>query len=221
LTKQRSSASARAANRPDGVVLPLSFVGDDVALVKAIRANHPGAKAALFDRYAEHVERVVTHVLGFDAELSDVLQDVFVGAFAAIHTLEDPSVLKAWLSRVAALTARKVLRTRSRRAWLRLFTNAAQERRWEPATPGPDSEARQALGETYALLDKLAVDERLAFTLRFVDGMDLVDVAAACQVSLATIKRRLRRAEERFFCLARQRPVLAEWMQGGSRWQDP
>jgi RNA polymerase sigma-70 factor (ECF subfamily) len=203
------------------VVLPLSFVGDDVALVKALRANHPGAKAALFDRYAEHVERVVTHVLGFDAELADVVHDAFVGAFGSLHTLQDPSALKPWLSRVAALTARKALRTRSRRAWLRLFTNAAQERRWEPAELGSDPEARQALRESYVLLDELPVDERIAFALRFIDGMELGEIAAACQVSLATVKRRLQRAERRFIGRATKRPVLVEWMQGGgSRWQD-
>ena len=202
-------------------MLPLSFVGDDAALVKALRANHPGAKAVLFDRYAEHVERVVTHVLGFDAELGDVVHDVFVGAFGALHTLQDPSALRPWLSRVAALTARKTLRTRSRRAWLRLFTNAAQERRWEPSGLGSDPEARRALRESYALLDELPVDERIAFALRFIDGMELGEVAAACHVSLATVKRRLRRAERRFFSGATQRPVLVEWMQGGgSRWQD-
>ena len=133
----------------------------------------------------------------------------------------DPSALKPWLSRVAALTARKALRTRSRRAWLRLFTNAAQERRWEPAELGSDPEARQALRESYVLLDELPVDERIVFALRFIDGMELAEVAAACQVSLATVKRRLQRAERRFVGRATQRPVLVEWMQGGgSRWQD-
>jgi len=200
--------------------LALSFVGDDAALVKALRANHPGAKTALFDRYAEHVERVVTHVLGFDAELADVVHDAFVGAFGSLHTLQDPSALKPWLSRVAALTARKVLRTRSRRAWLRLFTNADQERRWEPAELGSDPEARQALRESYALLDELPIDERIVFALRFIEGMELAEVAAACDVSLATVKRRLQRAERRFVGRATKHPVLVEWMGGGSRWQD-
>jgi RNA polymerase sigma-70 factor (ECF subfamily) len=203
-----------------GVVLPLSFVGDDVALVKALRANHPGAKAALFDRYADHVERVVYHVLGVDSEIKDVLHDSFVNAFASVHTLSDPAALKPWLSRVAALTARKVLRTRGRRSWLRLFSDSSQEAQYEPSGAPADLESRVLVRETYAVLDCMPVDERMVFALRFVEGMELSEVANACGVSLATVKRRLRRAEERFNRMALRRPVLAEQLKGGATCQD-
>ncbi|MGC4068032.1 MAG: RNA polymerase sigma factor [Polyangiaceae bacterium] len=203
-----------------GVVLPLSFVGDDVALVKALRANHPGAKAALFDRYADHVERVVYHVLGVDSEIKDVLHDSFVNAFASIRTLSDPSALKPWLSRVAALTARKVLRTRGRRSWLRLFSDSSQEAQYEPSSAPTDSESMVLVRETYAVLDRMPVDERMVFALRFVEGMELSEVASACGVSIATVKRRLRRAEDRFGRMARRHPVLAEQLKGGATCQD-
>jgi RNA polymerase sigma-70 factor (ECF subfamily) len=219
VANQGRIAESQTAHRTDGVVLPLAFVGDDAALVKALRADHPGAKAALFDRYAEHVERIVTHVLGFDSELADVLHDAFVGAFASIHTLEDPSALKPWLSRVAAFTARKVLRTRSRRAWLRLFKDAAHQERSEPVIQ-PNPEVFRAVRETYAVLDELPIDERIAFALRFIEGMELSEAAASCGVSLATIKRRIRRAERRFRTLAAKRPTLTEQILGGSRWRD-
>jgi RNA polymerase sigma-70 factor (ECF subfamily) len=202
------------------VVLPLAFTGDDVALVAALKVNHPGAKTALFHRYARLIERIVTHVLGFDHELSDILQEIFAKALASIHSLRDPSALHPWLSRVAALTARKVLRTRSRRAWLRRFTDAEEEALYEPITPGPDYENRVALRAVYKILESLPTDERVAFALRFIDGMQLMEVAYACEISIATVKRRLQRAERRFLAAAREQPVLAEWLKGGSRWQD-
>ncbi len=198
--------------------MPLAFTGDQVALVEALRANHPGAKAAFFQRYVKLVERLITHVLGFDAELPDVLQDVFAAALSSIHSLNDPLALEAWLASVAALTARKVLRSRSRRSWLRRFTDTAEDDQYEPAAPGVDVEGRRALRGVYSALSKLPTDERIAFALRFIDGMELTEVAAACHVSLATIKRRLGRAERRFLANARNHPELAVWI-GGSRWQ--
>ncbi len=214
------AANPKARRASEGVLVPLAFTGDTAALVEALRANHPGAKAAFFQRYVKHVERIITHVLGFDAELADVLQDVFAGALSSIHTLQDPSALEAWLSRVAALTARKVLRGRSRRAWLRRFVDSAEEDRYEPAASALDVEGRRALRAFYTVLGRLPADERIAFALRFVDGMELTEVAAACQVSLATIKRRLSRAESRFLANARNYPELSQWLSGGSRWQD-
>jgi RNA polymerase sigma-70 factor (ECF subfamily) len=82
-------------------------------------------------------------------------------------------------------------------------------------------EVLDALRATYAALDKLPADERIAFALRFIDGMELTEVAAACDTSLATIKRRLARAGARFEVEARKHPVLEAWLEGGSRWGNP
>lgn len=211
------NAPSLVSRPPKGVLVPLTFQGDTLALVEALRANHAGAKAALFQRYAKLVERIVTHVLGFDSELSDVLQDAFAAALSSIHTLQDPAALEPWLARVASLTARKVLRGRARRKWLRRFVDSAEEERYEPAGPAADVEGRRALQAVYVVLDRLPTDERIAFALRFVDGMELSEVAHACGVSIATIKRRLARAELRFLANAKNFPELSRWVGGGAR----
>jgi RNA polymerase sigma-70 factor (ECF subfamily) len=208
-----------AGRSPQGVVVPLAVAGDEAALVNALRSDRPGAKEAFFQRYVKYVERIITHVIGFDPELADILQEVFARALASIHTLEDPSALQPWLRSVAAHTARKVLRGRSRRAWLRPFVDSAEEERREPAFVGVDLEARLAVQAVYTVLDDLPADDRIAFALRFIDGLELTEVADACQVSLTTIKRRLVRAERRFVTKARRFPELAQWIEGGLRWR--
>jgi RNA polymerase sigma-70 factor (ECF subfamily) len=188
----------------------------DRALAEALRTNHGAAKAELFDRYAPHTLRILTRVLGAqDADLSDLLHEVFLRALAGIADLRDPSALKGWLTGVAVLTARECIRKRSRRRWLsfRPFDELPEV---ESAAPGED--VIRALASTYAVLGELAADERIAFALRVIDGMELVDVAEACGVSLNTIKRRLARAEKRFVALARRNPLLREWLEGGARW---
>ena len=100
------ATTPKARRSPEGVVLPLAFTGDEAALVEGLLANHPGAKAAFFQRYVKLVERIVTHVIGFDSELADILQEVFAGALASIHTLNDPSALTPWLAAWPALRAR-------------------------------------------------------------------------------------------------------------------
>jgi RNA polymerase sigma-70 factor (ECF subfamily) len=199
------------------VVLPLAFAGDESALVQGLLSDHPGAKAAFFQRYAKFVERIVTHVIGLDAELADILQQVFINALGSIHSLQDPSALQPWLRSVTIRTTRKVLRGRSRRRWLRRFVDSAEEERHEPAFVGVDFEARLAVKAVYGVLDDLSPDDRIAFALRFIDGLELTEVATACRVSLNTIKRRLARAERRFMAKARFYAELAQWMEGRSR----
>lgn len=95
---------------------------------------------------------------------------------------------------------------------------------WEPAeiphvpVSDVDPEVRDAYVRTYALLDHLGADGRIAFVLRYIEGLELEDVASACRVSLSTIKRRLAKAERRFAAAAARDPVLRAWLEGGGRW---
>ena len=134
-------------------------------------------------------------VLGPNPEIGDPAQDVFVAALESIHKLEQPGALRGWLAQIAVFHARHCLRGRKQWSILRFFSP-------EHLPPGrareTDFEASEALRATYRVLSSLPVDERIAFTLRFVEGMNLTDVAAASRVSLATVKRRLLRAEARF-----------------------
>jgi len=187
-----------------------AFSGDDAALVQAIRSNETAAAAELFDRYGGYIQRVLTNILGFDAEVPDLLQEVFTRALGSIHSLNDGARLKAWLVSIAVFTARGCIRSRTRRRWLGLLP---PQRMDEMGAPGVSDEIREALRCTYDLLTRLPADERIAFTLRHVNGMELAALAEVSGVSLATIKRRLTRARTRFLALARHQPALHVWLE--------
>ncbi len=201
-----------------GARAPLVARGDDAALVSALMRGDAAARAELFDRHAQHAQRVLARVLGHDIELADVLHEVFARALAQIDRLEDPAALKWWLTTIAVFTAREHIRRRTRNRWLRFF---ASEDLPDIPVVSADEEVRESLRRTYAVLDRLGVDDRIAFSLRFIEGLDLGEVAAACGVSLNTIKRRLARAERRFVALARREPALHDWLERGTRCQRP
>ena len=197
------------------VVHHLPFSGDDRALVQAIRAGHRGARRELFDRYAKQVERVLVRVLGPDDEIADLIQEVFIAALQQIDSLVDEAALKGWLSGIAVYQARGCIRRRTRRRWLKLVPDGELP---EVADHSAPPEVSEALKSTYEVLDRMPADERIPFALRFIDGMELTEVAAACNVSLATIKRRLSRAQARFGKLASRHPALREWVDRSDRW---
>jgi RNA polymerase sigma-70 factor (ECF subfamily) len=55
---------------------------------------------------------------------------------------------------------------------------------------------RAQLAQIYALLRTLPTDERIAWTLRYVEGNELDIVARLTDCSLATVKRRISRAQK-------------------------
>jgi RNA polymerase sigma-70 factor, ECF subfamily len=182
----------------------------DELLVLSLRARHPDAGTQLFDRYAPHVRRVLVRVMGPDSEILDLVHDVFVTALESVHRLAEPKALRAWLTQIAVFTARGRIRRRVRGRLLRFLPFSELP---EPELPPADFEASEAMQAVYRVLDGLETDERIAFALRFVAGMELTEVAASCGVSLATIKRRLGRAQTRFTVTARQEPALRDWLE--------
>lgn len=183
---------------------------DTASLVRRAQQGDESAMGQLFDAYAPQVHSTLCHIIGPDGELDDLLQETLIKAFRSLKTLESPEAFAGWLRRIAIFTARSYLRSKARRRWLRLV---------DAPDPARDDahEPRRLLRRTYALLDRLPPDERLAFTLRFIEEMSLPEVAEGCGVSLATAKRRLARARKRFDALVQTDPVVASWARGERR----
>jgi RNA polymerase sigma-70 factor (ECF subfamily) len=196
----------------------ISFAGDYHTWVEALVRGDEGAAVAFFHEYVSLVERTIVRILGADADLADATQDVFVRALQSIHRLRDPQAMTEWLLQIAVCTAADWVRRRQRRRWLS-FRDPAEMVNSPASTV--DASDREALRATYAILDKLNVEERSAFALRVIDGMELREVALACGCSLATIKRRLTRAEARFEKLARLHPCLLPWISNSEREEKP
>ena len=182
---------------------------DDLRLARGLHEHEPWAAAVLADRYLTHVRRVLVRVMGAgDYELDDLVQEVFARALAGAHRLSFAGALSSWLTSIAVFTGREAIRRRTRWRWLR-FTDTLPER---PATQA-SADVSDAAHAVYTLLDRLPVDERIPFALRNVDGMELREVAAACGVSVPTVRRRLARAEHRFHALAARCESLLPWVR--------
>ena len=214
-----ASVSNRKQQRVSGkppapVVHPFQFQGDDHTLVRGMRDGHPGAFRAFYRRYVSSVYAVLLRTLGSDDELDILIQEVFAKAFQGIHSLKNADQAKSWLSSIAVNTARDTIKQRKRSRWLRFFEPAKMpEPELEPADSSDGNADREAVATVYRLLDQLSVDHRIAFTLRYMNEMELTEVAEACDVSLATIKRRLARAKRQLYALAKDQPVLQRWVQ--------
>jgi RNA polymerase sigma-70 factor (ECF subfamily) len=207
----RESSAADLLRLPNSGLARLPQPESDEALVSALRDGRADAAATFFDRYAVHVRRVLARVLGPDPDLLDLVQDVFVTALESIHKLDEPRALRAWLTQIAVFSARTRIRRRTRWRFLRFVPSDEL-----PDLPlaAIDYDGSEALRAVYRVLARLETDDRIAFALRFIEGMELADVASSCQVSLATIKRRLSRAQSSFREAARPEPALAEWLGG-------
>jgi RNA polymerase sigma-70 factor (ECF subfamily) len=196
------------------LVLPAADLSaiDDAGLVRAIWDGDPRAPRVLWDRHARMVYRILRRSLGQQHEVEDLVQEVFLSLFKRLPTLREPKALPAFLVTITTLT----LRHEMRRRWVRrcMTLGAKQDIDHDPRVVHPNPEARQAVSRFYSILDRIGREERIAFVLRFIEGMELTEVAAALGLSLATAKRRLAHARARLNHHIAKDPGLAAYLSG-------
>ena len=189
------------------------FAGDDAALTVALQAGQRSAQEALYHRYATHVRNVLVRVLGTNVDLKDHLHNTFIQIFTGVESVRDGTCLKQWLTRVAVFTAIAHIKYSQRKRWL---TFMAPEEVPPQEYHGADDEQREAVYQVYSILKKMTAEDRAIFCLRVIEGMQLKEMAEVFEVSLATIKRRITHAQERFAFHLRSNPALEEWIRNES-----
>lgn len=193
--------------------LPLAGT-DDATLARAILDGHPAAPSALWDRFAPLVRAILRRALGPGHDVTDLVQEAFLGFFRSVADLRDPGALRPFLIGITVHVARSELRRRRVRRFLHLTDSGVLPER---AAGEDDPEAREALGRLYGILDQLDGSSRLAFVLRHIEELELTEVAAALGWSLATTKRRLAKVTARILAMVEHDPVLARYATAGQR----
>jgi RNA polymerase sigma-70 factor (ECF subfamily) len=190
----------------------------DAELVRGARAGDRRACFLIWSKYAAMVQRLVRRFLGPGPDYQDVCQEIFMRIFKRLGELREPAALSGFVISVALGVARNEFRRRRIRSIVGLTPEEIL-----PAVPvsTEQGEAREALRALYQLLDTLGADDRSLFIARFVEKLELTEVAAAHGMSLSTAKRRLARVVERVDARVQASPVLREYVgpiaQGGGR----
>ena len=102
--------------------------------------------------------------------------------------VREPGAIKGWLATLTVRKARRRLHARRVQSFFGIGRDVDYE---IVASSGASPEDRARIAELYRALDRMDADERLAWSLRYIEGEALEDVARICECSLATAKRRI------------------------------
>lgn len=186
----------------------------DSLLLVQIRAE--GARSAasqIYRRFSGQVNGTIWRLLGADAEHDDLVNDAFLRIIGGIDNVREADRLAGWVGAVTVNLVRDELRKRAKRR--KHVRSLGPQEAEQLSTDGPDHEGRRLVERTFAILSRLATDDRLAFSLRYIEQRTLPETAKLCACSLATVKRRIARAKKKFRQLAANDPDLAERLGAG------
>ncbi|HTN01526.1 MAG TPA: sigma-70 family RNA polymerase sigma factor [Planctomycetaceae bacterium] len=165
----------------------------ETLLLLRVQTRDEGAFQELVTHYERRLLYYIHRILGNGADRSDVLQEIWLRVFLKIHTVRVPSAFRVWLYKIAHDVA--VSHLRKVRRW------EAVSLRNEDAVEVPESSDWNELKllehaeQVHAALSYLSIAHREVLTLRFLEELELSEIAEVIGCSVGTVKSRLHYAK--------------------------
>jgi RNA polymerase sigma-70 factor (ECF subfamily) len=184
--------------------------GEDATLVRRILSEDRGAFDLLVARYQRVIFAIGYRMTGSAADAEDLCQDVLLRVFRSLDRFDTARPLGPWIRKIACNASLHFLRHRG--VERRLVRDRVDDGGGAGGADGTDpglavADGRPGPEEIAAARDLdrrlqqalLAFPEkpRLAFTLKYVEGLTSAEIAEALEVPRDTVKTWLLRARER------------------------
>lgn len=179
----------------------------DASSVVRAAAGDDGAFADLVRRHQRRALRLAFVICGSTEEAEDAVQDAFVKAHGALHTVRPGAPVVPWLMRIVANTARNRRRSGTRRT--RVAVRAGGQRVVDPEHDVEDAALASVRDEALlAAVARLGERDRRVIALRWFADLSEAETASVLRVPVGTVKSRTSRA------LARLQAELEETPHG-------
>src|ERR1017187_3933520 len=177
----------------------------DATLVRLAKAGELDAFETLTNRYEQRVYGLAMRMLRQEQDPKDVTQQTFLSVLENLNGVRGETSFFSWVLRIASHAALKIIRKRKG------LNTVSLEEATEPSDnlnsiPHPEfiavwrqspehlveqNEVRRLLDDALTRLDE---KHRLVFLLRDVEGLSILETAAALELSEGNVKVRLLRA---------------------------
>ena len=180
------------------------YTDEDRRLVARCREGDPDAFEELVRRHQQMVLNLAYHYLGYQNDIEDVTQKVFVKVYFSLAKYDLRRPFLPWLYRIAINQCYDELR-RLRRLKVRTFSELTSEEsssvenlisRQDPGTDDPDRRKEMA-ALLYRMLDQLPAQQRLALVLRDIEDVPYSRMAEMLECSEQAARLKVFRARSR------------------------
>ena len=157
-------------------------------LKETVHRCRDGERAAfeeLFETYQPRLKYYVRRLDNGDANIDDILQDVWLTVFKKIHKLKDAEIFAVWLYRIARNKVYDRFRRKDRFVSLPEEDELPVSGCAEPVLDTNDTE------KLHKALNKLKPHHREVLTLNFIEQMPYQSIADVVGCSIGTIRSRI------------------------------
>ena len=168
------------------------------SLVQRVLAGDSAAFEGLILRYERRVLTLAMKLLGTAEDAQDAAQEVFIRVYKYLHRLDLQKPIEPWLIRMTVNVCRDLGRKRQRRFNTFSDTDTVDApdtaKSSNPHTGLVEEQEKRLLWQA---LNNLPEKERIAVTLRDIEGLSTAEVAAILESSETTVRSQVSRARVR------------------------
>ena len=176
----------------------------DAAVVAQVLAGDKDAYRLLVERHTRSIYGVAYRMTGNEQDAEEILQETFLRAYKSLRSFELRSSFSTWLYRIAVNRCLDFLKAKKMRDAYQISEDPGgdeNEKEIQVATsnPGPDrlllsAEARHKIGQAISLLTPA---ERVAFTMRHMEGKSIDEISKTLKVRASAAKNSIFRAVQK------------------------
>lgn len=169
-------------------------------LALAAEATAPLDTEAVFRAHGAEVSRWVRALAGPDADIEDLVQEVFIAVHRSRTSFRGDSALTTWLFGITTNLVKRHRRVQKLRSWLGgSAVEVAGER--DSDAPGAEEQLarKQAQARVYRVLDTLSDKFRTAIILFELEGRPAKEIAQLYGVTPSVVWVWLHRARAQFY----------------------
>jgi RNA polymerase sigma-70 factor (ECF subfamily) len=154
----------------------------------------------LVEQHRPRIFRFILASLRNKESAENLTQDCFVRAYQARHQFRGASSPVTWLMQIAANLVRSHEASGRLKFWrrtLRADVDLSDAVNWIPdrhISPEQMAAAKQQVNRVWKVAGRLSGKQRTVFLLRFVEDMELLEIAAVTGMKEGTVKTHLFRA---------------------------
>lgn len=159
-------------------------------------ADEPLDVVSVHHEHADFVWRSLQRLGVRDADIEDLLQEVFVVVHQRLHTFDGSSRMTTWLFGICLRVASAYRRRAHRRREQSVFE--VPDEAVDGETPEDAAATAQARARLHAALDLMDLDKRAIFVMFELDEMSCETIADMLSIPLGTVYSRLHAARKAF-----------------------
>jgi RNA polymerase sigma factor (sigma-70 family) len=175
---------------------------EEKQLLQGLQSRQASAFKYLVDKYQTKVYNTVLAIVQNSEEAEDVAQEVFMEVYESVEKFRGDSKLSSWVYRIATTKALEAYRKRkTQKRWGGFLSSLFGENNevvHEPADfvhPGVLLENKERSTILFKAINKLADNQKIAFTLHHVEGLSYQEITEVMRLSLSSVESLLFRAK--------------------------